>query len=88
MSDANVVARLIDEAGTRMIYLEYIKKSGEKSSGVFHPKVSKHLRGGEDSTKHIPYYRNLFNQSKGRYAKINLMNVTKARINGKTYNFQ
>ncbi len=87
MSDANVVAGLIDEAGTRMIYLEYIKKSGEKSSGVFHPKVLKHLRGGEDSTKHIPYYRNLFNQRKGRYAKIDLRKITKARINGKTYKF-
>jgi len=70
-----------------MIFLEYIKKSGEKSSGVFHPKVVKHLRGGEDSTKHLAHYRNLFNQSKGRYAKIDMRKVTRARINGQTYKF-
>ena len=88
MSDANVVARLIDEAGTSFIYLNYVKKDNTESSGLFHPKVLKHLRGGEDSTSHIPYYRNLYNIHKKRYAKIDMRNIIKARINGKTYKFQ
>ena len=87
MSDANVVARLIDEANSRFVYLEYVRKDGTASKGLFHPKALKHTKGGQDSTAHIPYFRNLYNMQKGRWSKINMMNVTKARINGKTYKF-
>lgn len=88
MSDANVVARLIDEAGSRFLYLEYQKKSGEMSKGLFHPKALKHTNGGQDSTSHIPTYKSLWNMQKKRWSKVDMTRITKARINGKTYNFQ
>lgn len=88
MSDANVVARLIDEAGTQVFSLRYIRKDGTEGEAVFHAKVSYNLKGGEDSTKHIPVYRSLYNVQKKRWSKVNLQNITKARINGKTYKFQ
>lgn len=87
MSDMQKVAKLIDEAGSHFIYLKYYKKSGELSSGLFHPKCIKHTRGGKDSTAHLEHYRNLYNLRKKRYAKIDMREVKEARINGKTYKF-
>lgn len=87
MSDANVVAKLIDESGSKFLYLEYTRKDGTASKGLFHPKALKHTRGGKDSTAHIPYFRNLYNMQKGRWSKIDMTKITKARINGKTYKF-
>lgn len=87
MSDMQMVAKLIEDAGSKFVFLEYQKKSGEMSKGLFHPKCIKHCRGGEDSTAHLDYYINMYNIAKKRYAKIDLRSITKARINGKTYNF-
>lgn len=87
MSDANVVARLIDEAGTHVFSLHYLRKDGTEGEGVFHAKVSYNLRGGEDSTAAYEQYKSLYNVQKKRWSKVNLQNITKARINGKTYVF-
>lgn len=88
MSDANVVARLIDEANSRFVYLEYIRKDGTASKGLFHPKALKYTNGGQDSTAAYAHYKSLYNMQKQRWSKVDLRHITKARINGKTYNFQ
>lgn len=87
MSDVNTVAQLIDSAGTHVFSLKYVKKSGEESEGVFHAKVTYNLRGGEDSTKHINYYKNLYNVQKKRWSKIDMRNIKEAKINGQVYKF-
>lgn len=87
MSDIQEIAKLIDSAGSRVFYLRYTKKSGEESEGVFHAHVKYNLRGGEDSTKHIGFYKNPYNVQKKRWSKINLGNITEAKIDGKVYRF-
>jgi len=87
MSDVNTVARLIDAAGTRVISISYIRKDGTEGSGVFLAKSVKHLRGGEDSTAHIPFYKSLYNVTKKRYAKLDMRKITRMVFDGQSYDF-
>lgn len=87
MSDANSVVRLIDSAGNQLFSLRYVKKDGSESSGVFHAKTVNFTHGGKNSTEHMPFYLNLYNVQKKRWAKIDSRKITEAKIAGKVYKF-
>ena len=87
MSDANVVHKLIQDAEGKLFSLTYVRKDGTEGSGVFHAKTVNFTRGGEDSTKHIPYYINLYSVQKKRWSKVDMRRVKEAKINGEVYKF-
>lgn len=87
MSDIQKIAKLIDSADGQLFSLKYVRKDNTEGSGVFHAKTVNFTRGGEDSTKHIPHYINLYSVQKKRWSKIDMRRVKEAKINGKVYRF-
>lgn len=87
MSDTNTIHKLIQSADGQLFSLRYTKKDGAESSGVFHAKTVNFTKGGEDSTKHIDFYINLYNVQKKRWSKIDMRKIKEAKINGQVYKF-
>lgn len=87
MSDVNTVNSLIEKAKTHMIAITYERKDGTKGEGVFLAKVTKHSKGGESTTAHIPYYKTLFNVQKKRYSKIDMRKIKRMKFDGQEFNF-
>ena len=80
------LAALLQDAGSKFVSVEFVKKDGSlrKLNGQFG--VTKHLKGGVNKTvKPDNAYMTIYdNQAKG-YRTINLETIKKLRVNGVAY---
>lgn len=72
--------------GNSFFTIEFIKKDSTLRKLNGRLGVTKHLRGGQDSTSHIDKYLNVFeNGSETKYRKVNLETTQKIVVGKQTY---
>lgn len=77
--------KLIHEAGKNghIFSILFTKKDGTKRKMVCRLGVTKHLRGGDDSTAHIDKYINVYDLQKEGYRKVNAETLEELHYDGK-----
>jgi len=68
-----------------MVSFHIVKKNGEERVLVGKLGVTKHLKGGESTTAHLPYLLTVFDMNKKAYRNVDLNRVKALKIDGITY---
>lgn len=72
--------------GDQFFSVRFVKKNGEVRDMTCRLGVTKHLRGGEDSTAHLGNIVNVFESAADtKYRKVNLTSVQRIKANKQTY---
>lgn len=67
--------KLVDSTNGKVFHVEFYKADGSLRTMQARIEVTKHLRGGADSTAHKPEIYTVFDMAVGEYRKFNLTKV-------------
>ena len=67
--------------------VKFIKKDGSERLMSCRLGVTKHLKGGVNTTSHIPKYKTVYSVNDKGYRNINLETIKQVKGCGKVYNF-
>ena len=73
--------------GNKIFTITFIKKDGSERVMNCRYKVTKHLRGGVSTTKHISYLTTVYDLQANGYRNINLETVISLKVDGKIIEF-
>lgn len=83
----NFLNTLISAANGQFFRVVFIKADGSERTMTCRTGVTKHLKGGENTSKDYSHLKTVFEMSKDGYKNINLTTVKLIVINGKEYTF-
>lgn len=73
--DIQALRKLVDSTNGKVFHVEFYKADGSLRTMQARIDVTKHLRGGSDTTAHKPEIYTVFDMSVGEYRKFNLTKV-------------
>lgn len=77
--------QLIDQLGSEFFTVTFTKKDGSIRVMNCRKGVTKHLRGGESTTKNYDHLLTVYDVKAEGYRNINVTTITEVKANGKRY---
>jgi hypothetical protein len=77
--------KLVDSTNGKVFHVEFYKADGSLRQMQARIEVTKHLRGGADSTAHKPEIYTVFDMGCGEYRKFNLTKVKSIKCGAISY---
>jgi len=88
MSDIEQIKKILLHSKGKFFSVKFTKKDGTLRKMVCRTGVKSYLKGGVNTTGHIPNLLTVFDVQKQEYRNINMATLQSARVEGKEYSFE